>query len=108
MNSDQLQLLRKLALNDSTTINAVMSGELAQAGTLDARTEALVRIAILVGVDSDPATFQWAVELAVAAGVDDADLFDTLVAIAPIIGIARLTSALPHLMAALDLELLDG
>ena len=108
MKTQQVELLRKLALNDSTVVNAIMSGELAQEGTLDARTEALVRIAILVGVDSDPATFQWAVELAVAAGVDDADLFDTLVAIAPIIGIARLTSALPHLMTALDLELLDG
>jgi hypothetical protein len=50
----------------------------------------------------------WAVELAVAAGVDDVDLFNTLVAAAPIIGTARLTAALPHFMAALELEVVEG
>jgi 4-carboxymuconolactone decarboxylase len=107
MTPDQVQLLRRLILNDSTAVHSVMSGELAEKDSLDPRTGALVRIAILLGVDSNPATFMWAVELAMAAGVDDADLFNTLVAAAPIIGIARLTAALPHLMAALDLEVVD-
>jgi alkylhydroperoxidase/carboxymuconolactone decarboxylase family protein YurZ len=108
MTPDQIQLLRRLALNDSAAVHAVMSGELQEEGSLDPRTAALVRIAILLGVDSDPATFMWAVELAVAAGVDDVDLFNTLVAAAPIIGTARLTAALPHFMAALELEVVEG
>ena len=108
MTRDQIQLLRRLALNDSAAVSSVMSGELDAKGSLDPRTAALVRIAILLGVDSDPATFMWAVELAMAAGVDDVDLFNTMVAAAPIIGIARLTAALPNFMAALDLEVVDG
>ncbi len=108
ISTDQVQLLRRLVLNESAAVNALMSGEIARHGTFDPRTAALVRIAILLGIDSDPATFQWAVELAVAAGVDDADIFDTLVTAAPIIGVARLNSALPHLMTALDLEIVVG
>ena len=108
MTPDQIQLLRRLALNERAAVQTVMSGELDADGSLDQRTTALIRIAILLGVDSDPATFKWAVELAMAAGVDDADLFETLVAAAPIIGIARLTAALPHFMAALELEVVDG
>jgi len=108
MTQDQIQLLRRLALNDSAAVHAVMSGDLDATDSLDPRTSALIRIAILLGVDSDPATFMWAVELAMAAGVDDVDLFNTMVAAAPIIGIARLTAALPNFMAALDLEVVDG
>lgn len=107
MSPDQIQLLRRLALNESAAVNAVMSGEIAPQGAFDPRTAALVRIAILLGVDSDPSTFHWAVELAMAAGVDDADMFDTLVATAPIIGVARFNAALPHFMAALGLEIVD-
>jgi len=108
MTPDQVQLLRRLALNDSSAVNSLMGGELSNEGALDPRTAALVRIAILLGVDSDPATFMWAVDLAAAAGVDDADMFHTLVTAAPIIGIARLTATLPHFMAALHLEVVDG
>lgn len=107
MTPDQVQLLRRLALNESSAVHSVMGGELTHEINLDPRTTALVRIAILLGVDSDPATFMWAVELASAAGVDHADIFDMLVAAAPIIGLARLTATLPHLMEALDLEIVD-
>jgi 4-carboxymuconolactone decarboxylase len=108
MTPEQIQVLRRLALNDRSAVHSVMSGDLDDESSLDPRTAGLVRIAILLGVDSDPATFMWAVELAMAAGVDDVDLFNTLVAAAPIIGIARLTAALPHFMAALELDVVDG
>lgn len=108
MTPEQIQLLRRLALNDSEAVHSVMSGTLGAEDALGLRTAALIRMAILLGVDSDPATFMWAAELAMAAGVDDSDLFNTLVAAAPIIGIARLTAALPHFMAALNLEVVEG
>lgn len=108
MTPDQIELLRRLALNDGAAVHSVMSGDLEAKGSLDPRTTALIRIAILLGVDSDPATFRWAVELAQAAGVEDNDLFDTLVAVAPLIGTARLTGALPNFMAALELEVVEG
>ncbi len=107
MKPDQVQLLRKLALNESEAMNLVMSGQVSNSCLLEPRTASLVRIAALLSVDSDPSTFQWATELGLAAGADDDDLIDTLVIIAPIIGIARLTSALPHLMSALGVEIVE-
>jgi len=108
MTPDQVNLLRKLALNEREATNLVMSGSLADSLRLDAGTAALVRLAALLSVDSDPATFQWAAELAMAAGVDDDEIFHALLVVAPIIGVARMTAALPHLMAALELEVVEG
>jgi alkylhydroperoxidase/carboxymuconolactone decarboxylase family protein YurZ len=108
MTPNQVELLRRLALNEREAMHAVMSGERADVDGLDQRTAALVRVAALLSVDSDPATFRWAVEEGIAAGVDDTDFFDTLVAVAPIIGVARLTASLPHLMSALDLDVVEG
>ena len=107
MKPDQIRLLRRLTLNDTEAMNQALTGEMSESSSLDARTVALVRLAALLSVDSDPATFQWAAELGVAAGVDDDDIYNALAVIAPIIGIARLTSALPHLMTALDLEVVE-
>ena len=107
MTPEQLQVLRRLALNDSDTTNQVMGGAFAEVGSIDARTLALVRLAALVSIDSDPATFRWAVDSAQAAGVDDSDVFAALLSIAPLVGVARLTSAIPHVLAAFDLDVVD-
>jgi len=107
MRPEQVQTLRKLALNETQTTNEVMGGDLAARSSLDARTLALVRVAALVSIDSDASTFRWAMDLAHAAGVDDTEVFDTLISVAPIVGIARLTSAIPHVLAAFDLEVID-
>lgn len=107
MTPEQVETLRRLALNEPMTTNEVMGGGFAAVGSLDPRTAALVRIAALISIDSDPATFRWAMDLAQAAGVDDTEVFDTLMAVAPIVGIARLTSTIPRVLAALDLEVAD-
>lgn len=107
MTPDQIQLLRRLALNEREAMHVVMGGESPEGVRLDHRTLAVIRVAALLSVDSDPGTFRWAVEEGIAAGVDDSDFFDTLVAVAPIIGVARLTASLPHLMAALDLDVVE-
>jgi len=108
MMPDQIQLLRRLVLNDKEAVYAVMGGGRPELMSLDSHTAILIKIAVLLSVDSDPATFQWAVELAVAAGVDDSEVFSTLIAVAPIIGMARLNSSLPHLMTALDIDVIEG
>lgn len=107
MKPDQVQFLRRLALNEREAVTAVMSGELADEAS-DCHAATLVRITALLSVDSDAATFRWAVETGIAAGVDDEDVFNAVVVAAPIIGVARLTSSLPRLMAAFDLDLLEG
>jgi alkylhydroperoxidase/carboxymuconolactone decarboxylase family protein YurZ len=108
MTPDQVQLLRRLALNEREAMAAVLSGEYADSLRLDEKTTALVRIAALLSVDSDPTTLQWATELGLAAGLDDEDVFRALLIVAPIIGVARLGTVLPHLMAALSLEVVEG
>lgn len=85
----------------------VMGGRLAEVSSLDPRTLAMIRIAVLVSITSDASTFRWAMDLAQAAGVDDSNVVDTLMSIAPIVGVARLTCAIPHVLAALDLEVVD-
>lgn len=107
MTPEQLQLLRKLAVNEPRALHKVMSGDVGNHGALHEPAATVVRIAALLSVNADPSTFQWAVELGIAAGVDDTDVFNTVVAVAPIIGMARLTSALPHLLRALDLEVVE-
>lgn len=86
---------------------ALIGGELA-GEAVDERTAALIRLSALLSVDSDPATFRWAIEHGIAAGVDDDDIFDVIALVAPIIGVGRMNASLPHLMEALDLDLVEG
>lgn len=108
MTPDQVELLRRLALNEAETVKSVMSGDLSEAmESLDPRTAALVRIAALLSVDSDPSAFRWAVDIGVAAGLEDSEIIHALILVAPIVGTGRITSAIPALLAALDVDFLD-
>src|SRR3954452_5472621 len=73
---------------------------------LDARTEALMRIAALVAVDAPPSAYRSAVAAAQIAGARLEDLFAVLVAVADDVGSARLISAAPRiaLAAGYDVE----
>lgn len=93
-------------LNDTEAVNHVMSGAPAETTKGDARTDALLRITALLSCNSDPATFQWATEIGLAAGLTDDEIFHALMFVAPIIGVARLTAVLPRLMSALDIDVL--
>jgi 4-carboxymuconolactone decarboxylase len=107
MNPDHTKLLRRVALKDKQALDRVMASDNDALPTLDARCAALVRIAALLSVDSDPSTFEWAVDTGIAAGLDDDAIFDALLVIAPVIGVARLTSTLPRLMSALGIDIVE-
>lgn len=86
-----------------------MNGETGEKlDSLGPRTAALVRIAALISVDSDSSALRCAIDEGIAAGVDDTELVQAVVIMAPLIGIGRMSSALPNLMAALDVEIIDG
>lgn len=108
MSPDQVRTLRRLVLNDADTTAEVMSGKSCTSSALGGPTEALVRIVTLFSLDSDPAAFRWAVEIALASGLEDDAIFEALMVMAPIIGIARLSSTLPRLMEAMELEVVEG
>ena len=105
---EQVQKLRLLALNDAAVTSDALSGSLEEFHDLDGRTSALVRIAALVSMAADRSSHQWAMDQAMAAGVGDEEVFSALIAVAPIIGVARLNEGLAHLMEALELEVLEG
>lgn len=107
MNPEHTELFRRIALKDKRALDSVMAGESENLKALDERCASLVRIATLLSVDSDPSTFEWAVDQGIASGLDDDCIVDALRVVAPIIGVARLTSTLPRLMAALGLEVIE-
>ena len=77
----------------------------ASAGSsLDAPTFALARVAALIATEAALASYQWAVESALAAGASVREIVDVLVAVAPVVGLARVTSAAPELALALGYD----
>jgi alkylhydroperoxidase/carboxymuconolactone decarboxylase family protein YurZ len=72
---------------------------------LDPRSFAIAKIAALIALDAPPASYQWQVENAVAAGVSPKDILGVLFAIAPQVGGPRVVAAAPEIMLALGLPL---
>ncbi len=84
---------------------ALMTAGSVEASSLDPETFMLVRIAALVAVDAPPVSY--VLNLGAASDLDvDADkVAGVLAAVAPIVGTARVASALGHIVKALELEL---
>jgi len=102
MRPEQERLLRLLALNDEDAVSAVVGASLTAQDTpaLDDKTRALVRLAGLIALEAAPASYQWGVASAVAAGATDEEIVGVLVAVAPVVGMARAGSAAPELALA--------
>ena len=106
MDADHAQLLRRLALNDEVAVESLVRQSISPTGgVLDARTSALVRLGSLVGLQSSPATSGWSVESALAAGATDEEIVGVLVAVASLVGVARLSSAASEVAVALGYDL---
>jgi alkylhydroperoxidase/carboxymuconolactone decarboxylase family protein YurZ len=106
MTPDHRGFLRRLAIHDEATTAGALDRECSLFG-LDARTFALARVAALIATESSMATLQWTVDRALAAGASEENIIDTLVAAAPIVGMARVTAAAPEVALALGYDV-DG
>ena len=97
------ETLRRLALHDEGCIESVLGMHLKhdEAAGLDPKTHALVRLAGLVALAAAPVSYHWAVETALAAGATTDDIVGTLVAVAPISGLARVIAATPEVALAI-------
>ena len=84
---------------------AKMTEDSIEASNLDPKTLMLVRIAGLVAVDAPPASYLLNIGTAGDVGVDADDVQGVLVALAPIVGTARIASAATKLVRALDLAI---
>jgi 4-carboxymuconolactone decarboxylase len=101
--AEQEDLLRRLALNEEGVLASLLGSGLAddEPVLLDAKTTALVRLAGLVALESAPATYQWSVTRALAAGASDDEVVGVVVALAPIVGNVRVSSAAPEVALAI-------
>ncbi|HEY1519855.1 MAG TPA: carboxymuconolactone decarboxylase family protein [Solirubrobacteraceae bacterium] len=80
--------------------------ELNRAGSgLDARTFALVKLAVLIALDAPPASYAWQIANAVEDGVTAEEFLGVLKAIAPQVGGPRVVAAAPEIMLAMGLAI---
>ena len=84
---------------------ADMTADSIEASSLDPETLMLVRIAALVAVDAAPTSYVVNLEAVGDLDIDPDQVRGVLAAIAPIVGTARIVSALGKIVEALDLEL---
>jgi alkylhydroperoxidase/carboxymuconolactone decarboxylase family protein YurZ len=72
---------------------------------LDERTAALVCLAALLAMHAGPTSYQRCVDRALGAGASIDDVIDTLKAVAPTVGLARVVSAVPSVALALGYDI---
>ncbi len=99
--------LLSLALNDEPSVQAALKVK-AEPGTacaLDPRTVALLRLGVLVAINAAPASYGWSVDAALAAGATEDEIVATLIAVAPVVGIARVVAAAPALASAIGYDM---
>jgi 4-carboxymuconolactone decarboxylase len=101
------ETLRRLVLHDEGCIQSMLGIHLSDndAPGLDPKTQALVRLGGLVAMGAALASCHWAAEAALDAGATAEDIVGTLIAVAPICGLARVISATPEVALAMGYDL---
>jgi alkylhydroperoxidase/carboxymuconolactone decarboxylase family protein YurZ len=102
--------LRRLALRDDRYIDGLLRKERANAvlSGLAPREHALARVASLIAVDAAPPSFMSAVSAGLDAGLTEEEIVGTLIAVMPIVGVARIVSAAPNLALALGYDVSEA
>jgi alkylhydroperoxidase/carboxymuconolactone decarboxylase family protein YurZ len=112
---DHRTALRSLAINDERFIERVLSMRLddLDGWRLDPKAHAAARLGALIALDAAPATYQWNTSNALSSGVTADEIVGALIAVAPIVGIAKVVSAAQEIALAIgydidaDLEAFD-
>lgn len=103
--TSQREQLRRLSLHDPGFVeDLLIAAASGRSGHLDARSRALGRLATLFALDGSVSTYGWATSAALGAGVTSEEIVELLIAVAPLIGTARVTSAAPKLGLALGYD----
>ena len=97
-----LESLQVLAEGDFSTLDALKSliADTYQASGLDLQTFMLVRMAALATLDAAPASWMMNIAGSSETGLAPELILGTLIAIAPVIGTARIVSAASHITKA--------
>ena len=103
--------LRRLALHDEDAFESVLAmslhGDVGDDETcrLSAKTQALVRLAAMLALGAAPVSYQWTVGAALDAGATAEEIIGTMIAVAPISGIARVVQATPDVALPIGYDL---
>jgi 4-carboxymuconolactone decarboxylase len=97
-----LESLQVLAQGDFSTLDALKSllADTIEASGLDPQTFMLVRMAALATLDAAPASWMMNIAVTDEACLAPELILGTLIAIAPVIGTARIVSAASHITKA--------
>ncbi len=99
------ETLRRLAIFDEEFAETWLGLGVARRSALDAKTVALLQVAVSVATGSSAVCLQWSAARALAAGATKDEIADVLVAIAPVAGLGRIVSAAPEVATALEYDI---
>jgi 4-carboxymuconolactone decarboxylase len=99
--------LRRLALHDEQSIQSMLGIRLSddKAAGLDPRDHALARLAALIALGASCVSYGWAVDAALAAGATADEIVGTLIAVAPITGLAWVVAAAPAIARSIGYDI---
>lgn len=103
---DYRTTLRKLAVRDDRYIAGLLGADQSDAALagIDPRSHAFARIGALVALNAPPPAHMYAVEAALNAGASYEEIVGVLIAVLPLVGVARIVSAAPNLGLALGYD----
>jgi alkylhydroperoxidase/carboxymuconolactone decarboxylase family protein YurZ len=99
------ETLRRLAIFDEAFARAGLGPSLAETPALDAKTTALLQVAVSVAIGSSAVCLEWSTARALAGGATKDEIADVLLAIAPVAGLGRVVSAAPDVATALEYDI---
>ncbi len=101
------EILRRLAIVDEGFAGDHAGLVLDPPGALvlDARTASLVRVGVLAAIGAPEVCLEWSSSRALAAGATEEEITGVLLAIAPVIGLGRITGAAPGVAGAFGYDI---
>jgi alkylhydroperoxidase/carboxymuconolactone decarboxylase family protein YurZ len=102
--------LRRLAVRDDRYVDALLQADRSSAtlSGLDEKSHALIRIAALVVLNATPPAYMSSIEAALRAGASYDEIVGVLIALIPVIGVARVVSAAPNLGLSVGYDVADA
>jgi alkylhydroperoxidase/carboxymuconolactone decarboxylase family protein YurZ len=99
------ETLRRLAIFDEKLVETWSGLGPSETPALDAKTAALLQVAVSVAIGSSAVCLQWSTTRALAAGATKDEIADVLLVIAPVAGLGRVVSAAPDVATALEYDI---
>jgi alkylhydroperoxidase/carboxymuconolactone decarboxylase family protein YurZ len=99
------ETLRRLAVFDEGFAEAGFGSGQGQTSALDAKTVALLQVAVAVAIGSSAVCLEWSAARALAAGATKDEIADVLLAIVPVAGLGRVVTAAPGVGSGLEYDI---